>query len=207
MIANVSNVTAVFSVPSSFGAYFVGSDRSIYAVGFDGFGARENWEVPNVLACADEETTVERGVAISSGNDHALYLATEETTFECTGDTASPTRGPTVPTIAPTTSPRPTVSHAPTFSPAPTGRPSLSSMPATFAPSIAPSESWVPISSSSPTTLLTEYPTPYNTILTASPVRVSFPDQRNGAEDWHSSCGLELVYLMGASLVVMWQWL
>jgi len=175
-IANVTNVTAVFSGPTSFGAYFV-SDRSIYAVGFDGVGARENWNVPNMMACANEETTLTKGVVISSGNDHTLYLATVETTFECEGGAAPTTSiSPTMslsPTILPTMTLLPTISHVPSISLSPSSRPSQSSMPATITPSGSPTTSLLPTSSSSPSSFSTtedgtDVPTPFYAILQTS---------------------------------------
>lgn len=234
IIANVSNVTAVFSGPLSYGAYFV-SDRSIYAVGFDGYtGApREDWNVPTMLACAVESTSVERGVVISTGNDVTLYLATEETTFECTedddgvdggDDNNNTTDGSAALTMKPTVSLEPTGSHVPTVSMPPTGRPSISSMPATIAPSSSPTVSTAPTSSSSPTSDATEGDTTDGTtemptsvadpldggVVTGSPQVQSSPkgkDRSSNGVEGYSPCGFEVSYLLGASLVVMWQWL
>lgn len=242
IIANVSNVTAVFSGPLSYGAYFV-SDRSIYAVGFDGYNSapRETWNVPTMMACADESTSVERGVVISTGNDVTLYLATEETTFECTEDdndgvdvhggndnNNTTTDGSTALTMKPTVSLEPTGSHVPTVSMSPTERPSISSMPATITPSSSPTVTTAPTFSSSPTSDATEGDTTDGTemptfmptgpsveggvVVTGSPQVQSLSkgedrSSSNGAEGYSPCGGFELSYLLGASLVVMWQWL
>eukprot|EP00585_Thalassiosira_rotula_P013055 CAMPEP_0196130412 /NCGR_PEP_ID=MMETSP0910-20130528/790_1 /TAXON_ID=49265 /ORGANISM="Thalassiosira rotula, Strain GSO102" /LENGTH=794 /DNA_ID=CAMNT_0041389709 /DNA_START=307 /DNA_END=2691 /DNA_ORIENTATION=+ len=223
IIANVSNVTAVFSGPLSYGAYFV-SDRIIYAVGFDGYAGapRENWNVPTMMACADESTSVERGVVISTGNDVTLYLATEETTFECTGDDGiggeydnNSTDGSAL-AMKPTVSLEPTGSHVPTVSMSPTGRPSISS---------SPTVTTAPTSSSSPTSDATEGdtdetvmptfmptgPSMEGGVVTGSPQLQSPPrgegrSSSNGAEGY-SPYGFEVSYLLGASLIIIWQWL
>eukprot|EP00571_Detonula_confervacea_P013057 CAMPEP_0172312352 /NCGR_PEP_ID=MMETSP1058-20130122/17185_1 /TAXON_ID=83371 /ORGANISM="Detonula confervacea, Strain CCMP 353" /LENGTH=697 /DNA_ID=CAMNT_0013025775 /DNA_START=69 /DNA_END=2162 /DNA_ORIENTATION=- len=214
-IANVTNVTAVFSGPTSFGAYFVSSDRSIYAVGFDGVGARENWNVPNMMACANEETTLKKGVVISSGNDHTLYLATVETTFECEGD---------VLTKSPSMTPAPSISHMPSVHPSASIRPTISSMPTmTITPTTSPTASFSPtaIVSSFPSAEgETASPTPFGVIPdTLSPTvasdpstsPVATPPTRNiqnpgsGGADGYSLGGFQLS-LLGVSLAFMWQW-
>lgn len=50
-VMDVAKATRVFSSSSSFGAFFVNEDATIYRVGF-GFGARENWR-PTPVACPD----------------------------------------------------------------------------------------------------------------------------------------------------------
>ena len=110
-VMNVAKSTRVFSSSTSFGAFFVNDDATIYRVGF-GSGARENWRSPDVVACPDGEfgsTEVE----IAAGNDHALYLAQVDTSFDCTKnndeeipdemtDSNSPTSAkPSAPTISP----------------------------------------------------------------------------------------------------------
>ncbi|KAL7532602.1 hypothetical protein ACHAXR_008522, partial [Thalassiosira sp. AJA248-18] len=161
-IANVTNTTAVFSGPTSFGAYFV-SDRAIYAVGFDGVGARENWSVPNMMACANEETTLKKGVVISSGNDHTLYLATVETTFECEGGASA--------TASPSMNPSPDIPPMPSLSPSESSQLFQTSMP-TMLPTGSPTISLSPSSSSSPTSSPTT---------TLSPSFSSLPTTATGA--------------------------
>jgi len=177
-ITNVTNATAVYSGPTSFAAYFV-NNRTIHAVGFDGTGARENWNVPNMMACVNEDTTLEKGIVVSSGNDHTLYLATVETTFECEGgesedevtvtpkisaQTAPPSLTPTTatptttpPTATPTITQKPTISHVPSMSPSESMQPSQTSMP-TAAPTSGVPTTFTssPDSTPSPTSISTE---------------------------------------------------
>mmetsp|Transcript_3773 Transcript_3773/g.5883 ORF Transcript_3773/g.5883 Transcript_3773/m.5883 type:complete len:195 (+) Transcript_3773:246-830(+) len=194
-----------------------------------------------MMACADESTSVERGVVISTGNDVTLYLATEETTFECTEDdndgvdvhggndnNNTTTDGSTALTMKPTVSLEPTGSHVPTVSMSPTERPSISSMPATITPSSSPTVTTAPTFSSSPTSDATEGDTTDGTemptfmptgpsveggvVVTGSPQVQSLSkgedrNSSNGAEGYSPCGGFELSYLLGASLVVMWQWL
>jgi len=214
-IANVSNVTAVFSGPSSYGAYLA-SGRSIYAVGFDGAGARENWAVPDMMGCANKETTTKAGVLISGGNDHTLYLTSVETAFDCIESD--------VPSVAPTGVKTPT----PTVSPMPTGKPSISSMPTTTGPSSSPTISSHPTTTPYPTPVFTEedsyMPTPFDYLTMPpippasggaggdeSPVPVgpieNAPTRKNGATRYSSFNGFRSSYLLGAGLVIMWCWI
>lgn len=227
-VADVANVTAIYSGPTSYGAYFV-SDASVYAVGFDGAGLRGNWDVPSLLACADGgNAAVERDVSIATGNDVTLYLATAETTLACRGGivvdgvtyTAAPTYRPSEePTIEPTAEPTtmeptmyptrtmpPTATAAPTTSPAPTERPSVSRRP-----SWGPTATMPPTSSAAPTSNSTAEDTTYFPTLSPTPAPVdpslARPTVRNGAVNGHSLFGSDPIHIWGISLVIMWQWL
>eukprot|EP00578_Thalassiosira_sp_NH16_P004170 CAMPEP_0181139654 /NCGR_PEP_ID=MMETSP1071-20121207/34896_1 /TAXON_ID=35127 /ORGANISM="Thalassiosira sp., Strain NH16" /LENGTH=621 /DNA_ID=CAMNT_0023226573 /DNA_START=69 /DNA_END=1934 /DNA_ORIENTATION=- len=177
-IANVTNVSAVFSGPMSFGAYFI-SDRNIYAVGFDGVGARENWDVPNMMACASEETTLKERVVISSGNDHTLYLATKETTFECEGGTA------------PSTSP--SMTRSPSIILSPTSHPSVSSTPSMLA-TTSPS--------SSPTVSLTSAHSSETKVPVPPPRNVPNPGNGAGGVSWY---GFGLLTLAASIVSLLWE--
>jgi hypothetical protein len=167
----LANATAVYSGPTSHGAILVDGRYGgaiVRAVGYGGSGAAAGggWIVPATLtACAgyddwDGATTTtttttiaasrsgstdgRRVVAIAIGNDHALFLASAGTSFDC-GDgaptasapptTPSPTTSPG-PTVAPTTSSSPTASPFPTFVPSDgggsTGPTTASSLPLAF---------------------------------------------------------------------------
>merc|ERR1711862_616918 len=132
----VTNVTEIFSGPTSFGAFFVNSERKIFEVGF-GLDARENWKTPSVVACSSSDTSPKRNVMIASGNDLTLYLATTDTSFECEESGGNSTLSPEslnvssrAPTLAPTTSSQPTQSSAPsTTTKSPTLEPTSSIYP------------------------------------------------------------------------------
>jgi alpha-tubulin suppressor-like RCC1 family protein len=117
-ISHVTNVTAVFSGPTSHGATILEGNGAMYSFGHDGSGARENWYVPveTNFPCPGDEggggsasvsTSASRAagtggggfVIVSMGNDHALYLASTHASFGCEGDDHD------VPTSAPSTTP------------------------------------------------------------------------------------------------------
>lgn len=207
-MANVSATTAVFAGPIALGVHLVSNSR-VYAVGFDGAGARENWHVPQLMTCADEQTAVDEGVIVSSGNDHVLYLATAVTTFECEeGSTPTPSAAPTA-------------SRMPSCSLSPSNIPSQSSMPSSLPTTSVPTSSW------SPSSFLVEDTTNVPTLLdivssapTLSPVtsedsyeagqsdsppgppRVVVPETDNRANENL----LPGFYLIGLSLIIMF-WL
>ncbi|KAL7546999.1 hypothetical protein ACHAWF_010317 [Thalassiosira exigua] len=141
-IPNVTDITGIFSGPTSLGAYFA-SDRVVYAVGFDGIGARENWDVPDLVACADGGTAPMEGLVVSTSNDVTLYLATTETSFACEAENAT--------TGAPTATPSPAGSRAPASSSSASSAPTGSGTPTTIAPTASPTASLRPSSSASPT--------------------------------------------------------
>ena len=191
-VANVSDATAVMSGPMSFGAFLV-SDRSIYEVGFDGMGARENWNVPNMMACVNEETTITKGVVISSGNDHTLYLATVETTFECeTGPS------PSVPSNSPSLPPKPKI-NPPSRTRPPTPPPTTIFPTTTAAPSSAPSS----MPSGTPSVSLAPSVSSAPTYETDSPVQIV----KTTRETDNGACGqtFSTLSLLGASVALIWQ--
>ncbi|KAL7536356.1 hypothetical protein ACHAWF_005443 [Thalassiosira exigua] len=64
LIPNVTDITGIFSGSTSLGAYFA-SERVVYTVGFDGTGARECWDVLDVLTCAEGGTAPMRRASLS----------------------------------------------------------------------------------------------------------------------------------------------
>ena len=144
-------VTAVYTGPTSHGAILVdGRSGAIRAVGYGGSdgASGEGWIVPAALtACAGDDdgddsvpatiaasrsgsTDGGRVVAIAIGNDHALFLASAGTSFDCGDDAPTASPGPTA---APTTTPSPTTSPGPTAAPTTSPSPTASIFP-TFIP-------------------------------------------------------------------------
>ncbi|KAL7484691.1 hypothetical protein ACHAW6_010321 [Cyclotella cf. meneghiniana] len=170
LIPTLRDVVSVFSGPSSYGAYFVQENGTVFAAGYNGGGQLgvgdvENRYTPAAVACSDEASSENREMAsyvrISSGNDHALFLGTTST-FLCPDDdhdaenatttspaaTASPadTREPTP---SPTLTARPTESAAPTTA---TASPTAAAENSTRAPSFVENESsGMPTASYGPT--------------------------------------------------------
>jgi alpha-tubulin suppressor-like RCC1 family protein len=187
-ITNLTNITAVFSGPSSLSAQFVDSKGAIYAVGYNGLGMTSaDSSLPTIIACMkkmDENATTASGgrVDISLGNNHALYLMVPtETLFECNDAT-----------IPPSTTMSPTISSMPTDAPSTTLSPASTVMPSSMS-----SDSGV---SPTPTIYTSTTPAPSSTVDTKQTNNIA-----NGQRQWLG--GLSCSSILSFALYhIIWHW-